>query len=311
MTEEELTIQLGDAIQPGILEEPLPWQDGVIPFGLPGDARTMVFLKPSALTVITKHGKSSVDKEVMGILLGHVFDCPVSKKRYDKVEAAIPSKLAKGTGTRVEFDHDAWAEVLAQKEILYPSMRIIGWYHTHPNLGAFYSSADEFCHKFAFPMAWQIGFTYDPTNNSGAFFGWDNDTEVALLEGFYELLEPNYTFSRIANLGINWDFKRITVKRQERPGKASSHSRNINTPERLQQSTPLIANPEPVRVSHETQRRRSTVPQGFEDTAKDGSRPGNCLAWRRTLIIILILLLIAIGILLFNLPNLTFPLIDP
>jgi len=311
MTEEELTIQLGDAIQSGVPEEPMPWQDGVIPFGLPRDAHTVVFLKPSVLTVITKHGKSSVDKEVMGMLLGHVFDCPVSKKRYAKVEVAIPSKLAKGTSTRVEFDHDAWAEVLAQKEILYPSMRIIGWYHTHPNLGAFYSSADEFCHKFAFPNAWQIGFTYDPINNSGAFFGWDNDADIALLEGFYELLESNYTFSRIANLGINWDFKRITVKRQERPGKASSHSRNINAPERLQHGTPPTAHPKPVGVSSMIQKRGNTGHQVLVDTAKDGSQPGNCLAWRWTLIIVLILLLIAIGILLFNMSNLTFPLIDP
>jgi proteasome lid subunit RPN8/RPN11 len=295
MTEEELTIQLGDAIQPVIPEEPMPWQDGVIPFGLPRDARTMVFLKPSALTVITKHGKSSVDKEVMGILLGHVFDCPVSKKRYDKVEVAIPSKLAKGTSTRVEFDHDAWAEVLAQKEILYPSMRIIGWYHTHPNLGAFYSSADEFCHKFAFPNAWQIGFTYDPVNNSGAFFGWDNDAAIALLEGFYELLESNYTFSRIANLGINWDFKRITVKRQERPGKAASNSRSNDTPERHQHSSLLIAHPEPVRVSPMMQKRDNTGQQGFVDTSKDWRKQVTCIAWKWALIIVLILLFATIG----------------
>lgn len=42
-----------------------------------------------------------------------------------------------------------------------------------------------------------------------------------LLDGFYELLDRDYTFSRIAGLGINWDFKNIAVRKRTNKNKGS------------------------------------------------------------------------------------------
>lgn len=310
MIEDDIDIKLGDSISTNIPEEPMPWKEGIIPFGLPKDSPTLIFLRAAALTTIAKHGQSTVEKEVMGIIIGHVYYCPVLKIIYDRIEAAIPSKLARGTSTFVEFDHDAWAEVLAQKERQYSSMQIIGWYHTHPNYGAFFSTADEFCHKLAFPNAWQIGCTYDPINNSGALFGWNSEGKIALLEGFYELLEPNYTFSRIANLGINWDFNRITVKRLERSGKAFPNYKNVNSYAKHHNITPTMSQPERIIMKPKIQKSGKRLNRNLDNTAEDWQQPTNCIKWRWTLIFVLILLLTAIGILLFNMPKLTLPLLS-
>jgi len=211
--DEAFSIQVGEPVQKMLSEQPMPWQKGVIPFGKPWDSEIILFFQSIVFKDIIDHGKSNLSREVMGILLGQIFTCPLSKKVHVIIDAAIPSRLAVGTGTKVVFDHDSWAEVLMKKERDYPLLQIVGWYHTHPAMGAFFSAADNFCHKLAFSNPWQIGITYDPTGNSGAIFGWDMNN-VTLIDGFYELLDTGFMFSKIANMGINWDFKNILLRKQ-------------------------------------------------------------------------------------------------
>lgn len=205
----------------------MPWRYGVVPFGLASDSPITVFVRYKMFREIIDHGKSDMDREIMGILLGQAYICPLTERKYICIEAAIRSKLATGTSTKVVFDHDAWAEVLTKKEKEYPSLRVMGWYHTHPRMGVFFSQADEFCQKLAFTNRWQIGVTYDPASNSAGLFGWDENGSIALLDGFYELLDKDYTFSRIAGLGINWDFKNIAVRKQANKSK-ESHRRDAS-----------------------------------------------------------------------------------
>lgn len=74
-------------------------------------------------------------------------------KKYICIEAAIPSKLAIGTSTKVVFDHDAWAEILAKKERDYPSLRVTGWYHTHPRVGVFFQLQMNSAKSWPLPTA--------------------------------------------------------------------------------------------------------------------------------------------------------------
>lgn len=212
MENETLNIELGELIQEPIAEYPMPWGQGIVAWGYPDDAKVVTFLCSEAYKVAYQHGEASSDKEIVGILVGNVYFCPRAEKIYTLVEAAIPAKLAVGTRTQVVFEHEAWAPVLEQKQKHFPERRIVGWYHTHPGFGVFFSSDDDFWHRLAFPNFWQVALVYDPLVRQAAFFGWNSD-RIEPICGFYELLGKGQKFSRIARLGTGWDFERC----QERP----------------------------------------------------------------------------------------------
>lgn len=223
MDDRAINIELGELFQEPIAEYPIPWGHGVIAWGYPDDAKVMTFLCPAAYDVVCQHGESSCDKEVVGVLVGNVYFCPKAEKTYTIVEAAIPASLATSTKTRVIFEHEAWAPVLEAKEKQFPERRIVGWYHTHPSFGAFFSTDDQFWHRLAFPNFWQVALVYDPISKHACFFGWNSDC-IEPICGFYELLSKGQKFSRIARLATDWNFEHC----RERPsigdisGKGSS-----------------------------------------------------------------------------------------
>lgn len=70
----------------------------------------------------------------------------------------------------------------------YSNLDIIGWFHTHPDLGVFYSSDDVVVHSAAFTLPWHVGLVVDPIRDEAAFFGWVGGA-LSPLSGFYELPE--------------------------------------------------------------------------------------------------------------------------
>ncbi|MCA9971738.1 MAG: hypothetical protein KC425_16045, partial [Anaerolineales bacterium] len=65
---------------------------------------------------------------------------------------------------------------------------MVGWFHTHPALGVFYSSEDVVVHAAAFTLPWHVGLVVDPASLEAGFFGWING-QLAPFSGCYELLE--------------------------------------------------------------------------------------------------------------------------
>ncbi len=50
------------------------------------------------------------------------------------------------------------------------NLRIIGWWHSHPNLGCFLSSTDLLTQKYFFPKEYQVALVVDPIRNEFEFF---------------------------------------------------------------------------------------------------------------------------------------------
>lgn len=224
MEDEKLNVELGQAIQEPIAEYLMPWGQGAVPWGNPGDAKVVMFLHPMAYAMVCQHGQSSTGVEVVGIFVGNAYFCPQMEKYYVIIEAAIPARLAQGARTQVVFEHEAWAEVLQEKETHYPERRIVGWYHTHPGFGAFFSPDDDFWHKHAFVNFWQVALVYDPVNNEASFFGWSGN-RIELIAGFYELLGKGQKHSAIAKFGTTWEFR----KSRERPPTTGERQRQPAT----------------------------------------------------------------------------------
>ncbi|HEY3396697.1 MAG TPA: Mov34/MPN/PAD-1 family protein [Armatimonadota bacterium] len=139
----------------------------LLPLGRPPRERSLV-LGFSCLKQILAHGQRHPETEVAGVLLGDQWQCaggPVC----DLTEAHAATKTEAGLG-HVTFSHETWQEIYTYLEQEAPDLRIVGWYHTHPGFGAFFSEQDRFIQRNFFTGAGQLGIVVDPQREQVAVF---------------------------------------------------------------------------------------------------------------------------------------------
>ncbi|MEM8859962.1 MAG: Mov34/MPN/PAD-1 family protein [Chloroflexota bacterium] len=158
----------------------------------PAASEVVVMMRQSALRQIDDHSRSDVNVELGGLLLGNVYQH--EDRLYVDVEAALDAKSDKNGPVHFTFTADAWATAHQEREALYPGLKIVGWFHTHPNLGVFYSGDDVVVHTTAFSLPWHVGLVLDPVRDTVALFGWieDDITEeksISPIQGWYELAD--------------------------------------------------------------------------------------------------------------------------
>ncbi len=56
------------------------------------------------------------------------------------------------------------------------NLRIVGWWHSHPNFGCFLSSTDVETQRFFFPESYQVALVVDPVRDSFNFYSLDNNS---------------------------------------------------------------------------------------------------------------------------------------
>ncbi len=152
----------------------------------PVDGEATVFLSQLALKQIATHSYSNLDCEVGGALLGRPYQ--FDDEIYLDVRAAIPAVTADQGPVHFTFTADAWAQLHKDRMQRYPDYDIVGWFHTHPDLGVFYSSDDVIVHSAAFTLPWHVGIVIDPLRKETALFGWKQEI-LGPISGFYERLE--------------------------------------------------------------------------------------------------------------------------
>ena len=152
---------------------------------VPADAVTVVFSQ-TAVQQIAAHSSSNLDCELGGALLGRAFR--YEDRLYVDVQAGLPAVTKDHGPVHFTFTADAWAQLHTDRAAKYPNLDIVGWFHTHPDLGVFYSSDDVVVHSAAFTMPWHIGLVVDPVRRETAVFGWQAG-HLKAYPGFYERLD--------------------------------------------------------------------------------------------------------------------------
>jgi len=158
------------------------------------EERYQAVVKQSVLNQIHRHGLSTTDIEVCGVLVGNVYHDPSGPWLY--IERAIEGNHATQRAAQVTFTADTWAHIQAIMDKDYPDKRILGWYHTHPGFGIFLSDMDVFIQENFFPEPWQVAFVYDPKAKEEGLFFWKEgqpDTEKFLREEDAEVEETTRT----------------------------------------------------------------------------------------------------------------------
>ena len=169
-------------------ERPLPNLNGnhFLHGHTPSASEVTVITTQEALDQIRVHSISNLRTELGGVLLGHAYR--VGKQLFVDVTAALPAVSKDHGPVHFTFSADSWTQIHKDKAEYYPELEIIGWFHTHPALGVFYSSDDVVVHSAAFTLPWHVGLVVDPIRNEACFFGWQHD-ELTPFTGFYEALD--------------------------------------------------------------------------------------------------------------------------
>lgn len=150
------------------------------------DALTLV-IDPDAHRALEAHCGASPRNEVCGVLVG--FTGEENGRRWTRVVAVIEGKHAREEQMSVTFTHETWDavhEALAQRT---DRARVVGWYHTHPDFGIFYSAPDVFVHRNFFNLEGQVGIVVDPVRDERGVFATTAQGLVTLPR--YEIARQN------------------------------------------------------------------------------------------------------------------------
>lgn len=129
-----------------------------------------VIIKRSVLNAINRHGQTTSDVEVCGVLAGNVYRDEAGP--YLRVDAAVRGEFSGNSSAQVTFTAETWNHIQSVMEKDHPDLRMVGWYHTHPGFGIFLSDMDLFIHGNFFNLPWQIALVYDPISGEDGVFIW-------------------------------------------------------------------------------------------------------------------------------------------
>lgn len=131
---------------------------------------------PGLQIAITAHAHAAAlrhlaahPEECGGLLLGEVFadgDDP-ARSRAVLVTQAVPAEEFASTAISLRMSSDVWERARGR---LGPLELVVGWYHSHPGLGAFFSATDRRTQRAFFPHAYSVGWVVDPARNESAWF---------------------------------------------------------------------------------------------------------------------------------------------
>ena len=152
----------------------------------PVPGQPYIIIGQQAIQQVAGHANSNLHTELGGALLGKAYR--YEDKVFVEIRAALPAVSGDHGPVHFTFNADTWTQLQQDRAEKYPNLDMVGWFHTHPALGVFYSSDDVVVHAAAFTLPWHVGLVVDPDSLEAGFFGWING-QLAPFSGCYELLE--------------------------------------------------------------------------------------------------------------------------
>lgn len=131
-----------------------------------------VYFTRQAERVIDAH-LDTEDAELGGLLLGRVyrtrFTATSNYPWITVVEQALPSNEYSNSSVSLRMGAEVWSRAGAR---LKNGLMVVGWYHSHPNLGVFFSGTDRATQSAFFNHPYALGLVVDPIRKERkCFFG--------------------------------------------------------------------------------------------------------------------------------------------
>lgn len=153
-------------------ERDYPFEDSNLWFWNPASSPFPVFMHQRVNRYVTRHACENSDREVGGVLLGHIFRDPEDGVTYPVIDHALAGRFATEARGHLTFTRETWLDINKRREDLHPDEWVVGWYHTHPGLDIFLSDWDLFIHRNFFHKHWQVALVLDPHQDAASFFTW-------------------------------------------------------------------------------------------------------------------------------------------
>jgi proteasome lid subunit RPN8/RPN11 len=83
------------------------------------------------------------------------------------ISESVPSQKYESTSVSLQMDASVWTAALPQRD---SGLLVVGWFHSHPNLGAFFSGTDRATQRNFFYHEYSVGYVIDPIRDDHAFF---------------------------------------------------------------------------------------------------------------------------------------------
>src|SRR5262245_21519591 len=142
---------------------------GDFPVGGRQDYR--VFFAPAVHQQIWKHASENVALEICGVLVGTWQRDAAGP--FVTITDIIRCDSAKSGFAEVTFTHESWTKINAEMDTRLSALKIVGWYHSHPDFGIFLPDRDIFIHQHFFSGAGQIAHVVDPVRKIEGVFAWE------------------------------------------------------------------------------------------------------------------------------------------
>jgi proteasome lid subunit RPN8/RPN11 len=132
---------------------------------------------------IAEHAAGEPEREVLGVLFGRAVRDRRRCRVATIVEQAEPMTAAIAGPFSVQATAAGWAQLWRH----WPAAaHVIGWYHSHPGMGLFFSATDRQTQRDFFAAPWQVGLVVDPLGAEGepamtAYLGADACSAPLLL----------------------------------------------------------------------------------------------------------------------------------
>jgi len=148
-----------------------------------------IFLTQRAFIRICAHAGSNLQNEVGGWLVGKVYLNKDDDKPFIVINTILPAEFTLQGSAFLTFTHESQVNLHATMAEKYPDLLILGWFHTHPRMGVFFSEWDRWLHENFFPELWQVGLVIEPFSATGGFFQKqvDGSLDTRQYFGFNEL----------------------------------------------------------------------------------------------------------------------------
>jgi len=130
---------------------------------------SQVYILEEARAEFIRHLEADVSVEHGGILFGQAYTDPECGI-YVEVTAAVAAPATIGTGARLQFTPDSWQGIMDYAKAAHPEANIVGWYHSHPNIGVFMSGTDMRTQQAFFRHPWCLSIVCDPVRRQIGYF---------------------------------------------------------------------------------------------------------------------------------------------
>ena len=146
------------------------------PFPASRAADFRIHFHPAAHGRAVAHAKEDKSVEICGVLVGdwgQDADGP-----FARITEIIRCDNATKKFAEVTFTHESWTQINREMDTKFANLRIVGWYHSHPDFGIFLSDRDVFIQENFFSGPGQLAFVVDPVRDAEGVFEWHDGKPV-------------------------------------------------------------------------------------------------------------------------------------